>query len=777
MLYRGLLLALCATVHAWNECAFPDIGYFTVDEGLGLSFAYGAAPMNGKLYTGGYYQGHLALVGVTDSGEVTPEPSAALWGDVTSDVQNLYVAETNADGKMTKSWSLTGTGIQSGSPGHGPIANRLQVDGLTAMLDRSHLAVKGDFSAQVTLPDGTLWSQGKHSDGSVRLNTFNVLFVMKLDVSSTNGVGTGTTGWARMLDEDHLGVTIHPGGVDLGATDVHGDANGDMILTYTGYTGFDPTHDNGMYRGAPRAPGKGTGGVHYLTKLSAADGSEVWKKVVPKKLSDCTPTTDGIFCAYTVSSSDGAVEFGDGSNPATLMPAVTTTKTGIVKFSSTGVAHWAKATHDASYKHMNVKEDGTVLVIAGQHLEYSRYAPRNGKNDLLSRIDTSAGNEGNILWTDTGSGGGTHGFRGVQVSNDGTQVTTYGQINEGDPLTLTDSSGSATTVTSRGSYTVWVATYDATTGTGKWAMEGGSDGLDYFFAFGMDRDNNDMFVGGAVYDTPKEFQWGDVKRKNAMYQYKPSSDISGYIGTTKGFTVQIKSTTSPPSCLTNTCSGAAGPQASDVKPGMCYIDRHCYNAGDFAPYPGQHCMKCDPTTGVGRTAWTAPIAADLTTMCHINGKCVDNGAHPSSRSGVDPSMKCDVASSTIAYTPVKGYLLDMATFNGGSFYANGSAMASMTTASETTDMITSLRTESAKKDDTIVTHAKTIKDLETSNIELAADLKTAEADNDGEKMPTWAIAIIVIIGAMFLLVVVILGVVVSREQQGKPVFVPSAMKK
>ena len=48
MLYRGLVLALAAT-HAWNDCAFPDVGYFTVDEGIGMSFALGAAGMNGNL--------------------------------------------------------------------------------------------------------------------------------------------------------------------------------------------------------------------------------------------------------------------------------------------------------------------------------------------------------------------------------------------------------------------------------------------------------------------------------------------------------------------------------------------------------------------------------------------------------------------------------------------------------------------------------------------------------------------------------------------------------
>ena len=528
---------------------------------------------------------------------------------------------------------MKGTGIQVGSPGHGPIVNRVQVDGVRAMLDEKHLAVKGDFSAQVTLPDGTLWSQGKHTDGSVRLNTKNnVQFVMKLDVSSTNGVGTGTTGWARVLDEDHQGATIHPGGVDNAyVTDVHGDSSGNMILTYTGYSGYNATAE------------EMTGGVHYIMKLSAADGSEVWKKVVPKALKSCTPTTDGsIFCGYTMGTEDGPLDFGNGKT----MPAVTSEKTGIVKFDSDGNAQWAKATHDAGFKKLAVTEDGTALVITGR-------SPTRGQNDLLSRIDTSAGNEGVVKWTDTGSGGGTHGFRGVQVSNDGTQVTTFGQINEGAPLTLTDSAGSATTVTSRGSYEVFVATYDAADGTGKWAMDGGSDGLDYFFAFGIDPDSNDIYVGGGVYGTPQEFQWGDVKRKNVMYQYKPSSDISGYVGTTKAFTAQIKSSKSPPSCLTDTCSATVGPQASDVKPDMCYIDRHCYDAGDFAPYPGADCMKCDPTTAAGRMEWSTPI---VTSHCFIGGKCIDDGALKSS----DPSMKCDVASSTSAYTEVKGYMVSPA---------------------------------------------------------------------------------------------------------------------
>jgi hypothetical protein len=55
--------------------------------GIGISFAYAAAAMNEIVYTGGYMKGHFALVGVTDNGDVQPEPAATLWGDTASEVQ------------------------------------------------------------------------------------------------------------------------------------------------------------------------------------------------------------------------------------------------------------------------------------------------------------------------------------------------------------------------------------------------------------------------------------------------------------------------------------------------------------------------------------------------------------------------------------------------------------------------------------------------------------------------------------------------------------------
>lgn len=357
----------------------------------------------------------------------------------------------------------------------------------------------------------------KHSDNSTRLAK-KLQFVVKLDVSKTNGIGEGTTGWFRSLDEDHLGNTIHPGGTKVNSDiDVHGDADGNMIVTYTGYSGYNVTAE------------AGTGGVHFLTKLAAEDGHELWKMEFAKPLSECEPITDGsIFCGVTMTEADSALDFGnsvvvpvipDSDKSPDSTGKLVATKAVVVKFNPDGIAQWASTTHDANFERLSVSADGTLLAIAG--------TPLSGRVDFLSRIDTSPGNEGAVLWTDMSSGGGTHGFRGVEVV--GTEVIGFGQITS--TMTLTDSTGSKTTLSSRGSYEVFVAAFDAADGTGKWAMDGGSDGLDYFFAFASDSSTGDIYVGGASYDTPQYFQWGDVKRKNAMYRYKPSADIPGYVGT------------------------------------------------------------------------------------------------------------------------------------------------------------------------------------------------------------------------------------------------------
>jgi|TARA_B110001469_G_C9505118_1_gene252025 hypothetical protein len=82
-----MLLLSMPSVLGWNDCSFPEVGYFALDEGVGISYSYALAAMNGNMYSGGYSKGNFAFVGVTDGADVDPVPSATLWGDTTSDVQ------------------------------------------------------------------------------------------------------------------------------------------------------------------------------------------------------------------------------------------------------------------------------------------------------------------------------------------------------------------------------------------------------------------------------------------------------------------------------------------------------------------------------------------------------------------------------------------------------------------------------------------------------------------------------------------------------------------
>jgi hypothetical protein len=139
-----------------------------------------------------------------------------------------------------------------------------------------------------------------------------------------------------------------------------------------------------------------------------------------------------------------------------------------------------------SFGDLAISNDGMLLAVIGNGAR--------GQPAQVARIDTSSGNEGTVLWTDPG-GVGTHGFRGVEVTNDGTEVIVFGQVVGTE--TLSDTSGRTTTLRSRGSYEVYVAAYDASDGTGKYAMDGGGTGMEYFFAMASDPDTKDVYVGGT----------------------------------------------------------------------------------------------------------------------------------------------------------------------------------------------------------------------------------------------------------------------------------------
>ena len=577
---------------------------------------------------------------------------------------------------MTKSWPFATTGIQVGLPGHGPNVARIQTAGIVAMLDKQHLAVRAAFTkCTITLPDGRVWASTKRpGDDTVRENPSAVQVVMKVDVSSTTGVGAApaSTGWARMMDCDHNGNTDTTGNA-AGVTSLthHGDTNGNMIVSYKGCPTWNATAPAAGSYGAPTDPGAGINCKQYLSKLAAADGSDLWKHELPTRLSSCKPINNGsIFCGYTMKADDAEMDFGNNVKVAAAA-ADAVTHTVIVKFDTNGVAQWAELTHAASFTSLAISPDGTLLAINGQGV---------ASQGVVSRVDTATGA---VLWTDDNGGVSTGwhgGYRDIAVT--GTEVVVTGSMgSDGETVTLTDTASSAVTMRNRGHYEIYVAAFNAGNGqpanggTGKWAISGGGDGGEYFFNFATDPDTNDIYVGGGVYDAPEFFQMGDVKRTNAMYHPLVKAGTPGTSGTkraapvgdTKALTYQIKSTTTLPACL-NTCNADFGrPQASDVKDGHCYIERHCYSAGDFAPYPGVHCMKCDPA--VATLEWTGP---DTTSHCFIGGECVTEGTHEEVMTGTgsrgqptygpDPCSKCIPSANGTAYSPVaeKGCMVSTA---------------------------------------------------------------------------------------------------------------------
>merc|ERR1719424_1866867 len=433
------------------------------------------------------------------------------------------------------------------------------------------------------------------------------------------------------MDCDHNGNPVLANANGVYYLNQHGDTNGDMIVSYQGCPDYDAEKDNGMSHGQPKAKGGGINCKHYLSKLAAADGSDLWKHELPTRLSGCTPINDGsIFCGYTMKADDAEMDFGNNVKVAAAA-ADAVTHTVIVKFDTNGVAQWAKLTHAVRYSNLAVSPDGTLLAINGVG------AANQG---VVSRVDTATGA---VLWTDDNGGastGGHGGYRDIAVT--ATEVVVTGSMmSDGATVTLTDTAASAVTLRNRGHYEIYVAAFNAgdgqpqNGGKGKWAIAGGGDGGEYFFNFATDPDTNDIYVGGGVYDAPQFFQMGDVKRTNAMYHPLVKAGTNGGSGTkraapvgdTKALTYQIKSTATLPACL-NTCDVAFGqPQASDVKDGHCFIGGKCVTEGTHGQVQ----------TGMSRGRPTY---------------------------GPDPCTKCIPSVSGDAYSPVaeKGCMLDMATF-------------------------------------------------------------------------------------------------------------------
>merc|ERR1719356_1017976 len=500
-----------------------------------------------------------------------------------------------------------------------------------------------------------------------------------------------------------------------------------------------------------------------------------------------------------MSASAGTLDFG---NSITVVSE--DTRVGIVKYNGDGIAQWASATASTSFGDLAVSKNGTLLAVVGSPAE-------RGADAVVSRIDTSSGNEGNVLWSDPG-GVGSHGFRGVEVTDDDEEIFAFGQLTGTE--TLTDANGRTTTLRTRGSYEVFVVAYDATDGSGKYAVDGGGTGMEYFFAMASDPDTHEIYIGGT--SRSEYITWGDVVRKNVMYNGQPglnNPDTHSPVGSSKAFVVKLQSTPSLPSCLT-TCNTAFPLQASDVKSGHCYIDRHCYADGTSSPYSGFECTKCN--AAVDPLQWSSP---DTSAACFINGACVASGAHAQVRSGRsyvdDPCLHCDPSISSSAYSPVAGCELP-GTFTAGCYLDSGSLVMSldvmmaenetkhMTIASMQThnaqlsSAVDSLNTEktilvadiasmqthnaqlsstvdSLNKEKTILQTKLDLTESSTQDLQTEKNTATTSEPSCSGISNDLAIILIVAVSAMFLITSVTLVFLICKEKRGRPMFAPATV--
>jgi hypothetical protein len=629
------LAVLETAVHAWDDCAFPKFDHFSIDEGAGKSWAYTATAMNDKTYLGGYALGHFGLQGVLENDEVPAANSAVLLGKTYSEDITLYVAEVSSEAKMEKAWYFTTDQI-------GPRDNKIAVRGLHHSLDKDHVIVMGYYNGTITLPDGIVY------DASDRLfyGKAPVPFVVKLDVKgASSGVGPGTTGWFAEVDKIGAGF---PGGAQVYSID--GFLNGDVLVSYGACMEFNSTDGAPSFWEGFSYEG-GLGCKHYLSKLRAADGSEIWRKEMPssfkvtgvvhgepifEEFEPCRVIQDGsFFCAFHLDVNETIKFNGVPETTPSLQP-----KIGVVKFDNSGDAVWAKATVVAgSVTSMSVNKDGTLLAVAGQ--DEAGSMRQGGGPALLARIDTTNLHEGEVLWTDA-AGYGSHGIRDCMVTWDPEQtvqqVLGFGQITS--TTTLTDSTGAKTTLNARGSYEVFLVSYNATDGSGKYAVDGGSEGLEYFFELAMDMDSSAIVMAGAVGSGAKNIEWGNVKRPNAMNCEDTSSPVGNY----KAFFIKLKTETEIPACL-DSCDSATG--NLEVKAGHCYIDRYCYKHDEVPMYPSHACLKCDANADAVK--WTGP---DTTEHCFMPGRSPGSGtcvAEGAMKRGQD-CMQCQPAVDSASYT-------------------------------------------------------------------------------------------------------------------------------
>eukprot|EP01135_Chromosphaera_perkinsii_P005414 Nk52_evm13s348 gene=Nk52_evmTU13s348 len=146
---------------------------------------------------------------------------------------------------------------------------------------------------------------------------------------------------------------------------------------------------------------------------------------------------------------------------------------------------------------------------------------------------------------------------------------------------------------------MYVARYDAATGTGDYLLDAGGYGMTYPWAMAIDPNNNDLFIGGLYQG---HLSFGDVGPT-------PTFDMLGFA------TKLQNSVRKCADCLK--CSDGKGFSVND---GWCYVNNRCIGQGKASPYVYQSCYFCDHSKSPTELQPTANQD-----YCLIGDKCYKDG--------------------------------------------------------------------------------------------------------------------------------------------------------
>lgn len=355
---------------------------------------------------------------------------------------------------------------------------------------------------------------------------------------------------------------------------VDGDSNGDMIVVVSTCTIGTTQDASGRFESVC---------VRHLQKRASADGAALWSKDLPLNVVDVRvmPSTNEIFLLATATGSvsiDGIVVDGGESSGVVL------------KMAADGMAMWV-ATVGSGGDDFDLAADGSKLVVMGP--------TRGDRGYFAAMIDPM---NGTISW----SVQDLPYLRGIEVTaSPDNSVVLFGQtVGDAVEHRLTDATGSSITLRSRGSYDLFVIKLGSN-GRGIWALDGGGDGMEYFWGMSMDTNHN-IYISG--YTRSATITFGHVQVPN------PAAAANGGDGLNRLLTVRLAGEESLPSCLSS-CDLSVPPTAG------CYIDHYCVEAGDLAPYGNLGCYECNPEQDPWD--WSGP---NMDNHCFIDGRCMQHQA-------------------------------------------------------------------------------------------------------------------------------------------------------